>query len=252
MTTLPKGTVYVVQKEPKTIEWLQRLLASSYIEVAAFRSAEHFLESRAVARPACFILDIRLPGMSGLQLQRKLNGEARGLAYIFFTETQDTASVVLAVKQGAIDFVGPMTSEEYLVELVHYALVKDLQRYQQERRLQTIMARLNLLSVRERQVLEGLVSGSTNRTIAAELGVCQKTIEMHRARLMRKMRADSLAELVRLYCESFQHLNGANDPGMIAGIRDQAGQLPLPFAGDGASVRMRSDDAWLLQRSIGA
>lgn len=232
MTRVPRGTVHVVHKDPRAVDWLKSLLASSYIQVTAFRSGERFLEAGPLARPACLILDIRLPGISGLELQRELNAKTRGLTYIYFTETQDTASVVSAVKQGAIDFIGPTVSEEYLVELVHYALERDFQRYREEMYLETLMARVNLLSDRERQVFHGLASGKTNRGIAAELGVCQKTVEMHRAHLMQKMRANSLAELVQLHCKVVGHYDRDNDTEMIEAIRRRAGQLPLPLSPD--------------------
>lgn len=230
MKTIPRGTVNVVHNDSKVGDWLRNLLSSSYIEVHIYPSGETFLEAGPAARPACLILDMRLPGISGLELQRKLNSDNQRLAFIYFTETQDITSVVWAVKQGAIDVINGAVSEEYLVELVHYALEWNLLCYQEEMQLQTLMARFDLLSVRERQVFEGLVNGNTNRAIAAKIHVCQKTVEMHRARLMQKMRASSLADLVKVHCKITDHMNRTS----IAKYNDRAlqpaNQMSLPLS----------------------
>lgn len=192
--------VYVVHQDAATRAWLKELLQAVWIKVACLKSAEALLDMRRLTYPACVVANLRLPGLSGLELQRSLAQRFPCLPVLLLAEQSDVASAVAAMKQGAFDFVQLPVNEEYLVEQVHDALVHGHALYQQEIEHEALLARVELLSEREYQVLEGLVQGGTSRSIGKELGVSPKTVEMHRGRLYQKMHAGSLAELVQMYC----------------------------------------------------
>lgn len=198
-------TVYVVHQDAATRAWLEELLQAEWIKVACLDSAEALLAIRHPAYPACVVANLRLPGLSGLELQRSLAQRFPCVPVLLLTEQPDVSSAVAAMKQGAFDFVVLPVSEEYLVEQVHDALAHGHALHQQEIQFEALIARLELLSERENQVLEGLVRGGTSRSIGKELGVSPKTVEMHRSHVYEKMHAGSVAELVQMYCTANYH-----------------------------------------------
>ena len=190
------GTVYLVEDDAAVREALTRLLAEIGCRVEAVASAEEFLALDREADPACILLDVRLPGMSGLALQEQLS--AIGLPIIFLTGHGDVPMAVDAMKKGALDFLTKPVDEDVLLEAVARALAADRRRRRERRRVESVRGRVATLTPRERQVLRRVISGAPNKRIAADLGIALKTVKIHRGHAMAKMEAGSLAELVEL------------------------------------------------------
>jgi FixJ family two-component response regulator len=163
-----------------------------------FASIADFLKSEPPDRPACLVLDIRLPGQSGLDLQRELAATDRELPIIFITGHGDIPMSVQAMKGGAIEFLTKPFRDQDLLDAVGVALEKDRTRRANETRLAELRSRFETLTARERQVLKLVIVGRLNKQIAGELGVSEMTVKMHRRQVMRKMQATGLAQLVRL------------------------------------------------------
>jgi FixJ family two-component response regulator len=188
--------VFVVEHDASARAALCQCLTESGFSVGAFSSAESILERRPLA-PACVVLDYDLPGVSGLELQRRLLDDS-ALSIVFVTERGSVASVVQAIKGGAVDFLTKPIDTGQLVAAVTRGLEQSA-RTEAERRLhQVFLERVDRLSPREREVATGLIRGLLNKQIAAELGTTEKTIKVHRARVMAKLEVGSVAELVRL------------------------------------------------------
>jgi FixJ family two-component response regulator len=191
-------TVYVVDDDPEVLKAIERLLESVGLPVATFQSSEQFLERHDRDAPGCLVLDLALPGLTGLQLQRSLEQRGSLLPIVFLTGRGDIATSVQAMKHGAADFLTKPVGGAELIAAIHEALAKD----QAQRRTRGEQARvakcLAALTERERQVLEQIVAGKLNKQIATDLGTAEKTIKFHRANLMRKMGVRVVAELVRL------------------------------------------------------
>jgi FixJ family two-component response regulator len=191
-------TVYVVDDDPDVLKALERLLASIGLNVATFASPHGFLEGYDRDAPGCLVLDLALPGLSGLELQRVLEQQASHLPIVFLTGCGDIATSVQAMKHGAADFLTKPVDDTALIAAIHEALAKDqAQRtaYLEQERVAKCLA---TLTERERQVLELIVAGRLNKQIAAELGTVEKTIKFHRGNLMRKMNVRVVADLVKL------------------------------------------------------
>jgi len=196
MVTDPK--VYVVEDDPGVCECLRHLCASVNIPVETYARAEQFLETQNGGRAGCVVTDVCLPGMSGFDLQRALARRNIRLPVIMITGYGDVPAAVRAMKAGAIDFIEKPFSGQLLLDSIAYALKVDGQVRSAEAQREQLGARFARLTPRERQVMDLVVAGRTNRSIASEFGVSEKTVEIHRGQVMTKMKAGGLAELVRI------------------------------------------------------
>jgi FixJ family two-component response regulator len=196
--TEDKATVFVVDDDPSMRSALEGLLRSVGHEVRLFSSAPSFMQSPRGKGPGCLLLDVRLPGLSGLAFQQELTKAGVALPVIFITGHGDVPMTVRAMKAGAVEFLTKPFDDQVLLDAVHAALERDRARLQAETRLSELRSRFEQLTERERQVLGHVVAGHVNKRIAAELGLSVVTVKVHRGQAMRKMRAKSLAELVRM------------------------------------------------------
>lgn len=191
-------TVFVIDDEAPVRRALGRLLRAEGFEVMAFASAAEFLARCDVARPACVVLDMAMPGRNGLELQQVLAEEGSTLPIIFLTGRSDVPMCAQAMKRGAADFLTKPVNDADLLVAVRRALAADVAGGELHAERGQTLARLASLTPREREVLDFVVAGRLNKQIAAELGTVEKTIKVHRARVMEKMGAKSLADLVRM------------------------------------------------------
>ena len=192
------STVFVVDDDPDVLKGLARLLRSAGLEVATFSSPSEFLEQYDLRAAGCLVLDLAMPGLNGLELQEALTAKGSAIPIIFLTGRGDIPMSVQAMKGGAVDFLTKPIHDEDLLKAVHTALEKDRIERQSRAELDEIQERLATLTPREREVLTHVVSGQLNKQIANDLGTVEKTIKVHRARVMEKMKVNSVAELVRL------------------------------------------------------
>jgi FixJ family two-component response regulator len=191
------GTVFLVDDDPGVVAALARLLRSAAFEVRSFSSAEAFLRAHDPSVPGCALLDVAMSGLSGIEVQRKLKDSGCGRPVIFLTGQGDIPMSVEAMKTGAVDFLTKPVREENLLAAVRFALGKDRTDRLARAELANIEQRLAALTPRESEILRFLVAGLLNKQIAAELGTAEKTIKVHRGRIMRKMGARSVADLIR-------------------------------------------------------
>lgn len=192
-------TVYIVDDDEAVRDALTLLLRSVGQSVAAFESALSFLDycARNECR-GCLVLDVRMPGMSGLELLQRLKEQACALPVIIITGHGDVPMAVEAMKQGAIDFLQKPFRDQALLDRIQQALAQATAQQRVQRDQDCIKQRLEGLTPREQQVLEGIIDGKANKVIALELSLSQRTVEIHRARIMDKMQAGSLASLVQM------------------------------------------------------
>ncbi len=191
-------TVIVVDDDTQSRKSVEFLLRTIYVDVQAFASADKFLSDVDATKPACLILDVRMPGMSGLDLQKRLCEARAPISIIMLTAHAEVSMVVRAMKAGAVDFLEKPYSPQTLLDRVHQALEK-LSRVQQDRQeLAQLRARLDKLSAREAEVMGFLVTGQNTKLIAAQLDISDKTVDFHRRNLLLKMRVDTVVELARL------------------------------------------------------
>lgn len=188
--------VYLVDDDDAVRDSLGLLLRSIGLECQLYASALEFLEHYDPKRHACLVADIRMPGLSGLELQQRLNEQSAEIPIIFITGHGDVPMAVNAMKAGATDFIQKPFRDQDLIDRIHKALDTDKERRAARAEEDTIRARLALLTPRETEVMQRVVRGQANKVIAMDLGVSQRTVELHRARVMRKLRMRSLAELV--------------------------------------------------------
>src|SRR5213596_865903 len=191
-------TVFIVDDEAPVRKALSRLLRAAGFAVAAFASPGEFLAQHDLHKSGCLVLDLDMPAVNGLELQRILARKGSVLPIIFLTGHGDVPKSVQAMKRGAIDFLTKPVNDENLLAAVRAAIEKDRALRREQTELSEIRARLATLTPREREVLEHVVTGKLNKQIAADLGTVQQTVKVHRARVMQKMRVQSVAELVRL------------------------------------------------------
>ncbi len=191
--------VYVVDDDPAMRESLTFLINSVGLEVRAFASAPEFLAAYTEYHPACLVLDVRMPGMSGLELLEKLRADGVAVPIIMITGFAEVPVAVRAFRNGVTDFVEKPFTDQDLLDRIHKALQREREHAVAYARRADIRRRLERLTERERQVLDGVLNGLSNKQIAAELGVSPKTIEVHRAHMMNKMGASSLLELSRMF-----------------------------------------------------
>lgn len=192
------ATVYIVDDDAAVRESLCLLVESVGLRATAFGSATEFLEKFSPQSTGCIVLDIRMPGISGLELQERLNAAGITLPVIIITGHGDITMAVRAMKAGAMDFIQKPFSDQELLDQIHLALERDAQFRADRARFESVKQRTSSLSPRERTVMDLVVSGMSNKAIASELGLSQKTVEVHRAHVMDKMQAGSLAELVQM------------------------------------------------------
>lgn len=191
-------TVFLVDDEPEVLKAVARLLRAEGFPVAAFSSPREFLDQVDPDAPGCLVLDMSMPGVSGLEVQRELEERGCVLPVIFLTGRADVPDTVRAMKGGASDFLTKPVEDEELLAAVRGALARDAATRRERAEVASILARLGTLTPREREVLEHVVAGELNKQVAGRLGTVEKTIKVHRARVMEKMKAASLADLVRL------------------------------------------------------
>ena len=198
MTEDCQNTVYVVDDDPAMRHSLTRLLESVGLCVHGFATAAKFLADHDPNASACVILDVRMPGMSGLELQEELVARDAQLPAIMITGYADVPMAVRAMKAGVVEFIEKPFSEQVLLDRIHNAIKQDKATRDAAAVLALLRDRFTQLTPRERQVMTGVVAGKPSREIAKDLGLSQKTIEVHRGRIMEKVQAKSVAELVRL------------------------------------------------------
>lgn len=191
-------TVFAIDNDGSHRASLRWLLDSAHLPWEEFDSAEEFLEAYDVERPGCLVLDVRLPGMSGLALQEVMRARRVRLPVIVTTGFADVSTAVAMLKRGAVDFFEKPYSDQLLLERVQEAVELDARLRRMRRERDELAARLACLTSRERAVFDEVVHGKANKVMAMELGISEKTVEAHRARVMQKLGASSLADLVRL------------------------------------------------------
>jgi FixJ family two-component response regulator len=193
-----RAIVFVVDDDPSMRRSLDTLLRSVGLDVELFSSAHEFMAATRRDAPGCLVLDVRLPGMSGLTFQQELTKAAVALPVIFLTGHGDVPMTVRAMKAGAVEFLTKPFDEQVLLDAVHAAIDRDRARRRDASGLATLKARYEELTERERQVMQLVVTGRVNKQIAAELGLSVVTVKVHRGQVMHKMLAKSVAELVRM------------------------------------------------------
>jgi len=196
--TAPTPTVFVVDDYAPVRKSISRVLHTAGFVVAAFASAEEFVAQYDPQTLGCLVLDLAMPTLNGLELQHILAKAGSLLPIIFLTGTADIPKSVQAMKHGASDFLTKPVNDEDLLAAVRVAIEKDRAVRHEQAELSEIRARLATLTPREREVLEYVVTGKLNKQIAGDLGTVEQTVKVHRARVMEKMRVESVAELVRL------------------------------------------------------
>ncbi len=194
----PQAQVFIVDDDEAVRNTLRLVLKAAGLACVTFASAQEFLASYDLDQPGCVVLDVRMPGMTGLELQQILNLKGAVLPVIFISGHGDVPMAVEAMKHGAFDFVQKPVKEEELADRVKRALEKDRVNRNQLRQRDVIRERLQSLTPREREILTLVTRGKPNKVMAGDLGVSQRTVEIHRARVMEKMGAESLAQLVRM------------------------------------------------------
>jgi len=190
--------VFVVDDDPSIGDAIRLLLRSVGIPSRTFLSANEFLEAYDPRQPGCLVLDVRMPGMSGLELQARLREMESTLPIIFVTAHGDVPMAVSAVRTGAMDFIQKPFRDQELLDKIQEALEADARVRSERQDLEGIQDRLDALTPREREVLDLVVAGKANKNIARALGISQRTVEIHRARVMEKMGVRSVSMLVQL------------------------------------------------------
>lgn len=198
MSTQDTPTVFIVDDDADVRESLQELLESVGLRSESFATAQEFLSSPHDDSPSCLILDVRLPGISGLDLQRELKRGRIDIPIVFLTGHADVPMSVKAMKSGAVEFLTKPFRHQDLLDAVHRSLTRAQILRDKKRDLEELRNRSERLSVREREVMNLVVSGMLNKQVAVELGASEATVKMYRSQVMKKMQAKSLPELVRM------------------------------------------------------
>jgi FixJ family two-component response regulator len=196
--TAVEAMVHVVDDDEAVRVALKDLLESAGLRVETYPSGQEFLKAQRADIPSCLILDVRLPGTSGLDFQRELGTANVEIPIIFITGHGDIPMSVQAMKAGAVDFLTKPFRDQELLDAIHKAVERDRERRQQRSEVTQLLERYEALTPREREVMTLVVQGLLNKQIAAELGTSDTTVKIHRGNVMRKMRAESLPDLVRM------------------------------------------------------
>lgn len=199
-----EGTVFVVDDEEPMRNALRRVMSASGLTVETFANAQQFLEATRCERPGCILLDLQMPGMNGLELQRELRARGIALPVIFLTGMGTVTHAVTAMRDGAADFMEKPFSNQALIDRVMTALGTDREALERDAQRQTVVSKVSTLTPREREVLLLLIRGQSNKHVARKLNLSPRTVEGYRARVMEKLKARSVAELVPIVqqCES--------------------------------------------------
>ncbi len=197
MTQAP-ATVFIVDDDPSVRRGLSRLIRLAGMNVEAFASAVEFLRREPFHGNGCIVLDIRMPGITGPELQDALAGKEHSLPVVFLTSHGSVPASVTAMKKGAIDFLQKPVDERDLLHAIEIALARDRESRSRHAQVRELRVRLDKLTSREREVLEFVIAGLLNKQIASEMGIAEKTVKIHRGRVMKKMQVASVAELVRM------------------------------------------------------
>lgn len=201
-TSPPASVVFIVDDDDAVRSALRLLIRSVGLQAISFASADEFLASYDARQPGCLVLDVRMPGMSGLELQQELNKRGATIPVIFITGHGDVPMAVEAMQHGAADFLQKPFGDQDLLDRVRKALANDAEARASMAVLAVTRQRLESLTPRETEVMRLVTRGKANKVIGAELGVSQRTVEIHRAHVMEKMQARSLAELVRMVMDA--------------------------------------------------
>jgi FixJ family two-component response regulator len=213
--TKAAASVFVVDDDASVRKALARLIRSAGMKAQAFSTAEAFLAESRVEPASCLVLDVRLPGLNGLQLQEALNRKGYPLAIIFITGHGDVPTSVRAMKAGAVDFLQKPFEDRDLLDAIRRAIARSQGAFAKQAESARLQRLYDTLTPRERQVFSLVVTGLPNKQIAAELGAAEKTVKIHRGRVMAKMQAASLADLVRMA----GHLGDADQPSAVRDAR---------------------------------
>jgi two-component system response regulator FixJ len=192
------AVVHLIDDDDGVRQGLAFLLTGSGFAVRVYASASAFLDALVTVQPGCIVTDVRMPGISGLDLQRTLNAKQITLPVIVMTGHGDVALAVEAMKAGAVDFIEKPFQDDALISSIRIAIDRYTKAAERDKEIASIAAKLKTLSAREVEVLEGLVNGLPNKTIAYDLTISPRTVEVHRANLMTKMGAGNLSELIRM------------------------------------------------------
>lgn len=195
--TAEEATVFIVDDDPVVLKSLRWLLESDHLKVEIFNSAQAFLDAYDASRPGCLVLDVRMPGMSGVELQQALKERQAAIPIIFITAYGEVPTAVRCLNEGAVDFIEKPYDDAQLLARVHAALEMDARSRREGLRRQEAEARIAQLTPRERQVMDLIVQGLSNKQIAQQLQINEKTVAVHRSNMMTKLQADSVVDVIR-------------------------------------------------------
>ena len=194
----PNAVIVIVDDDPSVREGLSSLVQSAGLQVETFASAQEFLARPGAEAPSCLVLDLQLPGLSGLDLQKRMTEVGLDIPIVFLTGHGNIPASVQAMKAGAVEFLTKPFDEQDLLQAIQEAIERDRQARRQHAEMRDLRDRYESLTAREREVMQHVVSGLLNKQVAAELDIAEYTVKIHRGRVMRKMHAESLADLVRM------------------------------------------------------